>query len=197
MIIGLPTCSPVHFYIPKLTVWLVLMGPGPGTQDRCCFQPGRRPGRSQKPRRVWQLAVTDGNRTSAVCPWAFLEHWKLPQSLVTWHHLCLRVEVKLLVVREGKKVRNHPHQLCQRSPKALLEQRFSTFVMLRPFNTVVVTCNHIIISLLLHNCHFATVMSHKINIRIQDIWHGDLCDLRSHLTPKGVVTPGLRTTDVA
>jgi hypothetical protein len=39
--------------------------------------------------------------------------------------------------------------------------------MLRPFNTVrhvVVTPNHEMISLLLHNSNFVTVMNHNVNI---------------------------------
>ena len=49
-----------------------------------------------------------------------------------------------------------------------VEQWFSTFLMLRPFNTVphvVVTSNHKIISLLLHNCNFATVMNYNVNMQ--------------------------------
>ena len=48
-----------------------------------------------------------------------------------------------------------------------LEQWFSTFLMLRPFNTVphvVVTPNHEVISLLLYNYDFATVMNHNVEI---------------------------------
>lgn len=44
---------------------------------------------------------------------------------------------------------------------------FSIFLILSPFNTVphgVVTPDHKIISLLLYNCKFATVMNHNINI---------------------------------
>ena len=48
-----------------------------------------------------------------------------------------------------------------------VEQWFSTFLILRPFNTVphlVVTPNHKIILLLIHNCNFATVMNYSVNI---------------------------------
>lgn len=48
-----------------------------------------------------------------------------------------------------------------------LEQQFSTFLMLRSFNTVphvVVTLNHKIMLLLLRNCKFATVMNLSVNI---------------------------------
>lgn len=48
-----------------------------------------------------------------------------------------------------------------------LEQRSSTFLTLRPFNTVphvVMTPNHKIISLLLHSTNFATVMNCNVNI---------------------------------
>ena len=47
------------------------------------------------------------------------------------------------------------------------EQWFSTVWMQRPFNTlphVVLTPNHEIILLLLHNCNFATVMNSNVNI---------------------------------
>ena len=47
------------------------------------------------------------------------------------------------------------------------EQLFSTFLMLQPFNTVphvVVTHSHKIISLPLHNCNFATVVSCHVDI---------------------------------
>lgn len=57
---------------------------------------------------VWQLAVADRNRTSS----GFVP--ELSQStgsflglLSLWHRLCLQVEVKLLVVRDGRKVRSH------------------------------------------------------------------------------------------
>ena len=45
----------------------------------------------------------------------------------------------------------------------VLDQWFSTFLILRPFNTaphVVVTPTHKIFLFLLHNCNFATVMNH-------------------------------------
>jgi hypothetical protein len=48
-----------------------------------------------------------------------------------------------------------------------LKEWFSTFLMLWPFNTVlhvVVTSNHKIISLLLHNCNFAVVINCNVNI---------------------------------
>jgi hypothetical protein len=55
----------------------------------------------------------------------------------------------------------------------LLSHWLSTFLMLQPFNTVphvVVTPNHIIISLLLHIYNFLIVMSNSVNI-----WYaGDL-----------------------
>jgi hypothetical protein len=47
----------------------------------------------------------------------------------------------------------------------VLDQWFSTFLTLTPFNAVphvVVTPNHKVILLLLHNCIFATVMSDVI-----------------------------------
>ena len=48
------------------------------------------------------------------------------------------------------------------------EQWFSAFLMPWPFNNtvphVVVTSNHKIILLLLHNCNFATVINHNVNI---------------------------------
>ena len=49
----------------------------------------------------------------------------------------------------------------------LVVRWFSTFLMLCPFNTVphvMVTPNHNIILLLLHNYNFATIMSHNVNI---------------------------------
>ena len=49
----------------------------------------------------------------------------------------------------------------------VFEQRFSTFLMPWTFNTVphvVVTPNHVIISLSLHNCNFAIVMNRNVNI---------------------------------
>ena len=48
-----------------------------------------------------------------------------------------------------------------------LTQWFSTFLVLQPFNTVshvVVTPNHNIISLLLYNCNFATIVNYNVNI---------------------------------
>ena len=47
-----------------------------------------------------------------------------------------------------------------------LAQWSLTFTMLWPFNTVhgVMTPNHKIISLLLHNCNFVTVINHNVNI---------------------------------
>jgi hypothetical protein len=45
-------------------------------------------------------------------------------------------------------------------------QWFSTLLMLQPFNTVpyvVVTPAIKLLSLLLHNCNFATVMNHNVN----------------------------------
>ena len=53
------------------------------------------------------------------------------------------------------------------SKQTFIGQCFSTFLMLQPFNTVlhvVVTPNHTIISLLFHNCNFATVMNCNVNI---------------------------------
>ena len=46
-----------------------------------------------------------------------------------------------------------------------LDQRFSTFLMLRSFNATphAVTTNHKIISLPLYNCNLANVMNHNIN----------------------------------
>lgn len=47
-----------------------------------------------------------------------------------------------------------------------LELWFSAFLMLWPFNTVpqvVLTPNHKVISLLLHNCNFATVVNRNVN----------------------------------
>ena len=60
-----------------------------------------------------------------------------------------------------------------------------TFLVLRPFNTVlhlVVTPNHNIISLLLHNCKFATVTNQNVNIY--------------YVTLVGVVTHRLRTASL-
>jgi hypothetical protein len=48
-----------------------------------------------------------------------------------------------------------------------IEQWFLTFLMLEPFNIVphiVVIHNHKIISLLLHNCNFPTVVNRNVNI---------------------------------
>ena len=48
-----------------------------------------------------------------------------------------------------------------------LKQWFSTFLTLWPFNTVprvVETPNHKTISLLFHDCNYATVMNRKVNI---------------------------------
>jgi hypothetical protein len=47
-----------------------------------------------------------------------------------------------------------------------LGQRFSTFLMLWPFNTVphVVTPNIELFLLLLHDCNFATAMNYNVNI---------------------------------
>ena len=63
--------------------------------------------------------------------------------------------------------------------------------MLQPFNTVphvMVTDNPKIISLLLHNCNFATVMNHNVNF-----WYaGNL-----YVTPmKGLLTYTLRTATI-
>jgi hypothetical protein len=47
------------------------------------------------------------------------------------------------------------------------EQQFSASLKLQHFNTdppVVMIPNHKIILLLLHNCNFATVMNHNVNI---------------------------------
>jgi hypothetical protein len=54
--------------------------------------------------------------------------------------------------------------------------RFSALLMLQPFNTgphVVLTPHHKIISLLLHNWNFATVLNHNVNI-----WYAEnlICD---------------------
>jgi hypothetical protein len=49
----------------------------------------------------------------------------------------------------------------------ILEQWLSTFLMLGPFNTVphvVVTPKHKMISILLHNYNFATVINYNVNI---------------------------------
>ena len=49
-------------------------------------------------------------------------------------------------------------------PQFHLDQWFSTFLMLRPFNTVphlVVTPNYKVILLLPHNCHLAAVTNHN------------------------------------
>ena len=49
----------------------------------------------------------------------------------------------------------------------ILEQWFSAFPTLRPFNTVpnvVVTPSVELFLLLLHNCHFATAVNHNVNI---------------------------------
>ena len=47
----------------------------------------------------------------------------------------------------------------------LVIQWTSTFLMLRPFNSSsVVTPKHKIISLLLHNSNFTTIMTHNVNI---------------------------------
>jgi hypothetical protein len=64
---------------------------------------------------------------------------------------------------------------------------FLAFLMLWPFNTVphvVVTPNHDIIWLLLHNCNFSTIMNHNINI-----WYVGYIIGNS----KGVMTHRLRT----
>ena len=64
-----------------------------------------------------------------------------------------------------------------------LEQWFSNVLMLLPFNTVVpvvVTPNHKII-LLFHNCKFAIVTNHNVNIFI--------CRLSDRLPPQGGFSP--------
>jgi hypothetical protein len=76
-----------------------------------------------------------------------------------------------------------------------LEQRFPTFLMLRPFDTVphaVVTPNHKIISLKLHNCNFAAVMNQNVNICFLTVL-GDRCE-RVIWPSKGVSTHRLWTT---
>jgi hypothetical protein len=84
-----------------------------------------------------------------------------------------------------------PEEACVDQECKPLEQWLSTFLMLRPFNTVphvVVTPSHKTISLLLLNWNFATVMNHNING-----WYtGYLIQ-----NPKGVVAHRLRTTAVA
>ena len=71
-----------------------------------------------------------------------------------------------------------------------LEQWFSTFLKVQPFNTVphvVMTPNHQIISVLLHKYNFATIMNCYI-----DIWYvGYLI-----YDPKRVATHRLRITDL-
>lgn len=73
-------------------------------------------------------------------------------------------------------------------------QRFSTFLMLWPFNTaaphVSVTLNHNIDSFLLPNYNFATIMNPNLIYRISDM----LTLRKGCLTPKGVVTHQLRPT---
>ena len=52
------------------------------------------------------------------------------------------------------------------------ERQVSDFLKLRPFNTVphvVVTPNHKSISLLLHNCNFATLMNCNVNPDMHNI----------------------------
>ena len=76
------------------------------------------------------------------------------------------------------------------SKRKVLEQRFSTFLMLRPFNTVphvVVTPNHNIISILLHSCHFATVINRSVNVQYSGYLICDILWIVQSL--KGVVTP--------
>ena len=60
-----------------------------------------------------------------------------------------------------------PRKTPKRNNSKFLNQWFSTFLLLQLFNTVphvVVTLNHKIVSLPLHSCNFATVMSCNVNI---------------------------------
>ena len=61
---------------------------------------------------------------------------------------------------------SHLQKICSYLGGEPSGQQFLTYLMLRPFNTVsriLVILDHEIISLLLHSCHFATVMNHTIN----------------------------------
>jgi hypothetical protein len=91
--------------------------------------------------------------------------------------------------------RQRPVGLCRfETSLVYIEQQFSTFLTLWPFNTVprvVVTSNHSIFSLLLHNCNFATLneMSCKyLNSCYAALWKGQS-------TAKGSRPPSLKPTD--
>jgi hypothetical protein len=134
--------------------------------------------------------------------------WRLPQPLAlkvsNLHTLSLRNSDLCLCME----VRDHllwasclelPGQLQPTVPSACcLEQWFSTFLILWTLNIVlrvVVIPSRKIVLLLLHNCNFATVMNHIVNI-----WYVD--GLRQSLwkscwTTKGVPPPPrLRTSDL-
>jgi hypothetical protein len=61
-----------------------------------------------------------------------------------------------------------PHRHAERAISlVVLDQWFSVFLMMQPFNTVlhvVVTLNYNIISLLILNCNFTTIMNNNVNI---------------------------------
>ena len=91
----------------------------------------------------------------------------------------------------------HEHKLYLQIMKTL-HQWFSAFLIFWAFNTV----SHIVVIpttklflLVLHNCNFATVMNHNINVcgffyvLKQHLWKG-------HLMPKCVTTHRLRTTSL-
>jgi hypothetical protein len=60
----------------------------------------------------------------------------------------------------------------------------------------VVAPNHKIISLLFHNCNFATVRNYNVNIWYAEYLIYNLCESVVCYTAKGVVTHRLRTSDL-
>ena len=77
---------------------------------------------------------------------------------------CHTTGVLILTLANQQLERQRPSLLQMEHIEAF--QWLSTFLMLRPFNTVphVVVINHKIILLLLHNCNFDTFMNRNINI---------------------------------
>lgn len=76
-------------------------------------------------------------------------------------HLCLWLEYSYSCLGITSVEHAWKGILCQ------LDTGFSAFLILRPFNTVphvVVTANRKIISLLLYNCNFASVLNCNVNI---------------------------------
>ena len=106
-------------------------------------------------------------------PWAFGSRWGLLGHPASWAGQ-LTGEISLSSVRAaavGLPRLSHVSYLINLLLLYLhsvgsvhLDQWFSTFLMLRPFSIVMVTPNHEIIQLWIHNCNFASPMNHNVNI---------------------------------